>query len=90
MVKKPLAKGWITGSGRSPGIGKATHSSLLTWRIPKIEEPGMNPGGRKSQTQWSERGRACAHTHTHTFKFYSKKKARRKEQDAEGSCTNRQ
>ena len=27
-------------SGRSPGEGKATHSSIITWRIPWTEEPG--------------------------------------------------
>ena len=26
--------GWIPGLGRSPGEGKATHSSILAWRIP--------------------------------------------------------
>ena len=26
--------------GRSPGEGMATHSSILAWRIPWIEEPG--------------------------------------------------
>ena len=32
--------GSIPGSGRSPGKGMATHSSILAWRIPWIEEPG--------------------------------------------------
>ena len=32
--------GWIPGLGRSPGEGMATHSSILTWRIPWTEEPG--------------------------------------------------
>ena len=32
--------GLIHGLGRSPGEGKATHSSILAWRIPWIEEPG--------------------------------------------------
>ena len=32
--------GWIPGSGRSPGEGIATHSSILAWRIPWTEEPG--------------------------------------------------
>ena len=32
--------GSIPGSGRSPGEGKATHSSILAWRIPRTEEPG--------------------------------------------------
>ena len=27
--------GWIPGSGRSPGEGMTTHSSILAWRIPK-------------------------------------------------------
>ena len=32
--------GSIPGSGRSPGEGKATHSSILAWRIPWMEELG--------------------------------------------------
>ena len=32
--------GSIPGSGRSPGGGMATHSSILAWRIPWTEEPG--------------------------------------------------
>src|SRR5574341_1027674 len=32
--------GLIPGSGRSPGEGMATHSSILAWRIPWTEEPG--------------------------------------------------
>ena len=32
--------GLIPGSGRSPGEGNATHSSILAWRIPWTEEPG--------------------------------------------------
>ena len=31
--------GSIPGSGRSPGRGNATHSSILAWEIPWIEEP---------------------------------------------------
>ena len=30
----------ISGSGRSPGEGNATHSSTLAWEIPRTEEPG--------------------------------------------------
>ena len=30
----------IPGSGKSPNEGMATHSSILAWRIPWIEEPG--------------------------------------------------
>ena len=32
--------GLSPGSGRSPGEGIATHSSILDWRIPWTEEPG--------------------------------------------------
>ena len=32
--------GSIPGPGRSPGEGKQTHSSILAWRIPWMEEPG--------------------------------------------------
>ena len=32
--------GSIPGSGRSPGGGLTTHSSMLAWRIPRTEEPG--------------------------------------------------
>ena len=32
--------GSIPGSGRSPGIGNATHSSILAWRISWTEETG--------------------------------------------------
>ena len=30
----------VSGSGRSPGEGMATHSNILAWRIPWMEEPG--------------------------------------------------
>ena len=32
--------GSVSGLGRSPGEGMTTHSSILAWRIPWIEEPG--------------------------------------------------
>ena len=32
--------GPIPWSGRSPGRGTGTHSSILAWRIPWTEEPG--------------------------------------------------
>jgi len=63
VVKNPPANagdirdgGSIPGLGRSPGGGMATHSSILTWRIPWIEEPIA-----KSQTRLSD----LAHTHLH-------------------------
>ena len=43
MVKNlPVSSGdsgSIPGSGRSPGEGNATHSSILDWRILGTEEP---------------------------------------------------
>jgi len=32
--------GLIPRSGRSPGEGMTTHSSILAWRIPWTEKPG--------------------------------------------------
>ena len=32
--------GSILGSGRSPGEGMATYSSIVAWRMPWTEEPG--------------------------------------------------
>ena len=47
VVKNPPARagderdlGFIPGSGRSPGEGSATHSSILAWTIAWTEEPG--------------------------------------------------
>ena len=38
--------GSIPGSGRSPGEGNATHSNILAWKIPWMEE--------QSQTRLSD------------------------------------
>ena len=35
--------GSISGSGRAPGEGNGTHSSVLAWRIPGMGEPGGLP-----------------------------------------------
>ena len=58
VIKNLLAKerdiremGLIPGSGRSPGEGHGTHSSVLAWRIPWPEEPG------RLQSMGSERVR---------------------------------
>ena len=47
MVKEPTYSAGdvgdtslISGSGRCPGGGRATHSSVLAWRVPWTEEPG--------------------------------------------------
>ena len=57
MVKNPAdarGTGSTPGSGRSPGIEMATHSSTLAWKIPWTEEPGgLKSMGSQSQTcQW--------------------------------------
>ena len=45
----------IPESGRSPGEGNGTHSSIPAWRIPWTKEPGSyNPRGRK-ESDTSER-----------------------------------
>ena len=57
VVKNPPASagnvGSIHGSGRSPGEGTATHSSILAWELPWTEEPGrlQSMGSQKNQTQ---------------------------------------
>ena len=44
--------GSITGLGRSPGGGKATHSSISARKIPWTEEPGrLQSMGCQEQTQ---------------------------------------
>ena len=58
MVKNPLASaddvrdvGLVPGSGRSPGEGNNTHSSILAWRIPWTEESGgLQSMGSQSRT----------------------------------------
>ena len=40
--------GLIPGRGRSPGEGKATHSSILAWEILWTEDPGG------LQSMWSQ------------------------------------
>ena len=50
---RPL--GSIPGLGRSPGVGMATHSSILAWEIPWTEEPDwlLPMGSKNSWTQLS-------------------------------------
>ena len=56
VVKNPPANagdpkdvGSIPGSGRYPGVGTATHSSIPVWRIPGTEETGglQSTGSRR-------------------------------------------
>ena len=49
VVKSPPAKQrtWLRSLGRKDPLERemATHSSILAWRIPWTEEPGVEPGG---------------------------------------------
>ena len=57
MVKNSPANerdsGSIPGSGKSPGEGTATHSSILAWEIPQTEDPGrlQSMRSQKSRTR---------------------------------------
>ena len=44
----------ISGLGRSPEKEMTTHSSILTWKIPRTEEPGglWSMGQKTSDTIW--------------------------------------
>ena len=44
--------GSISGLGRSPGEGMATHSSILVWEILWMEEPGR-PQPMGLQKSWT-------------------------------------
>ena len=56
----------ISESGRSPGEGTATHSSILAWRIPWTEELGglQSIGSQRVGHNWSDL--------THTYYLTSK------------------
>ena len=68
VVKNPLANagdpgddGLIPGSGRFPGEGMTTYSSILDWKIPRMWESGrLQSMGHKELDTTN-----CAHTHTH-------------------------
>ena len=54
-----MQKTWILSLGQEdpPEKGMSTHTSILAWRIPWMEEPGrlhMVHGVAKSQTQLSK------------------------------------
>ena len=59
VVKNPPTNagdlGLIPGLGRSPGEGMTTHSSILAWEIPCMEEPAalQSMESQKSLTQLS-------------------------------------
>ena len=53
--------------GSIPGLGKATHSSILAWRIPWKQEPGRlySPWVHKELDMI-----VCVHTHTGLYVAY--------------------
>ena len=66
-VKNPPANGGvgsIPGSWKSPGEGSATHSSILTWKIPLTEEPG---GLHPVESQSVRHNVKLQHTHTNAY-----------------------
>ena len=56
--------GSIPESGRSPGEGLTTHSSILVWKIPWTEEPG------RLQSMGSKRVRHDGATSLSFFLFF--------------------
>ena len=58
--------GLIPGSGRSPGEGMVTHSSILAWKIPWTEGPGglQSKGFQRVGQDWATK-------HIGTQKFYN-------------------
>ena len=78
VVKNPPANaedvrdiGSSPGSGRSPGGGHATHSSILAWRIPRTEKPGggSSPLGGKQSDISEATSHKCKHINS-TFLAY--------------------
>ena len=60
--------GSIPGTGRHPGGGMVTHSSILAWRIPRTEEPGglQSIGLQRVGHDW----RDLAHMHIHIWSYH--------------------
>ena len=46
--------GLIPGSGRSPGGGNGTHSSILAWKIPWTEDPDGLQTMWLQEKSWTE------------------------------------
>ena len=57
--------GSIPGSGRSPGEGNGSHSSILGWRIPWTEEPSGRQSMGSQRVGHNGINLACVRTHTH-------------------------
>ena len=62
--------GSISGSGRSPGEGNATHSSILAWRIPWTEKPNRtnSPRGPKESDMTEQ---LSIYFEARTYKIFS-------------------
>ena len=58
---------WVLFLGLEDLLEKemATHSSILAWKIPWMEEPS-GPQFTGSQRVGQDKAHACMHTHTHT------------------------
>ena len=63
--------GSIHGSGRSPGEGTATHSSILAWRIPWREEPSklQSMGLQRVRQDGATNNFTCDHVKGHNTRF---------------------
>ena len=57
--------GSIPGSGRSPGEGMATHSSILAWKISRTEVPGGLQPMESQRVDTMEH--TCTHSAVHVF-----------------------
>ena len=57
---------WVQSLGWKDPLEKemATHSSILAWRIPRIEEPG---GLQSLRLQESDTTEGLTHTHSHNM-----------------------
>ena len=61
----PMQETWVWSLGQEDPLEKemATHSSILTWRIPWTEEPGGLPtGSERVRHDWSDLAAAAAAT----------------------------
>ena len=62
---------WILSLGQEdpPEKGMVTHSSILAWRIPWIEESGgpQSMGSQRVRHNWVTHTHTHTHTHAHTY-----------------------
>ena len=81
VVKNPLANAGhiknavsISGAGRSPGGGMATHSSILAWRIPETEETGGLQSLGSQRVGHDSSDLACTHQYLDAYGTQRKSK----------------